>query len=229
MKLMRLKEKFQRLFKKRSNIDKYDNYYHESGHAIIAYMFPDVFDFNYVTLNKRFCLIHDPLSKGGLHGKPIKTVANLTLIDHDKLALISLAGLCADDINNLNGIFTKRYNKKKLWNEFSTNPRYQGDFMFFQSEFSYIKNLIKIDQETYVSISVKFLNAIMRNDIVWDTINSFRFALMNSIIRTLNITMINMIISQGKYNKWAHRNLGNIKKKRSKTIMQYILKKTVEL
>lgn len=42
-----------------------DTALHEAGHAMIAYLISDVFEFQYVTSNENFSRSHDSTSKGG--------------------------------------------------------------------------------------------------------------------------------------------------------------------
>jgi hypothetical protein len=104
----------------------HDHYYHESGHAVAAKLFEDVFKIEFVTMNEERSEKFDSKSLGGLKGYGISTGELSPSREYNKRMLIVLAGFCTDLIvlhnkNLPSNLLTRDYVRKELSNEWTCN------------------------------------------------------------------------------------------------------------
>lgn len=208
---MHIWEKALRLFK---HYPINDNYYHESGHVVMARIFGDIFTIKSVTLNEQLSRLKDPHALGGMSGTLAKPYKDLTNLDHDFLILIMLAGLCTDDINNSNGNITENFYQTEVWAYKLGSHRYSGDIELVARHFAHIKPYLKIEWHEYIVVTMKLLHEILQDDSVWDKINDIRDRIRWSPTKTLNQIEIKRILNQTTFNNWISDNMENITHKR---------------
>ena len=80
-----------------------DTAFHEAGHTLITYLNGDFFGIKYVTIDTEISSVRDARSIGGISARLLKEPGSLSLIEHDKLCVCSLAGFAADDVNHSDG------------------------------------------------------------------------------------------------------------------------------
>lgn len=187
-----------------------DDAYHESGHVVLAQIFDDIFRIEFVTLNLSESQLYDNKSRGGLKGKAAKPIGQFTEYDYDKLILIMLAGLCADDINNNNGLISERLYETSIWSKKFNSIRNEGDIEYAISCYKNIESSLKIRWLNYVVTSMTLLHEIMKDNVVWETINLIRKSLLISQDLTLKYDQIEKIIQNRSFLKWKNKNLQRI-------------------
>ncbi len=78
--------------------EKFKVAYHEAGHSILAFLFDDIFEYNILTINKKEAAKYNEKFKGGLNFNWIFVPKPDDYNASDKLALISLGGICSRTI-----------------------------------------------------------------------------------------------------------------------------------
>lgn len=134
-----------------------DTALHEAGHAIIAYLITDIFDFLYVTSNENFSRAHDYTSKGGLRGRLRKKTDELTFEDCDKIFLLFLAGFIADEINNYNCNIEESFYDNSVWAAKMKSVKYSGDVENYVLFLYIIQEKYKVPQRDYTKSCQNFL------------------------------------------------------------------------
>ena len=126
-----------------------DTAFHEAGHALITYLNNDFFLFEYVTIDENFSRMHDYRSIGGIKGRLKKDTSALSLIEHDKLCICSLAGLAADDINHNNGKVSEEFYNDQIWAGKMNSNKYLGDSYILGSHLSVLSQNLLVEQRVY--------------------------------------------------------------------------------
>lgn len=195
-----------------------NNYFqHESGHVILANIFKDVFDVEFVTVNEEISKKLDPLSKGGMKAKARKKNTELTINENDYLILIFLGGLCADDINE-NDEINDAFFEMSTWGPKLSKQKYSGDNYYINRHFQLIKESVNLDWETYIGSSIKLVYSILQNPIIRNTIKQLEAEIKKSINNTLQNEQINNTIAQSELSKWIDENYKSILSERKKLL-----------
>lgn len=169
-----------------------DTALHEAGHAMIAYLISDVFEFQYVTSNENFSRSHDSTSKGGLKGKLRKDGNELTFEDCDKMILLFLAGFVADEINNCNCNIDESFYDNSIWAAKMESVKYSGDVYNYVPFLCKIQEEFKVNQRDYTKSCQKTLCDIFTTK--W--INDLLLNVRNIIETTENQTVTGEEITQ---------------------------------
>jgi hypothetical protein len=190
--------------------EKYDAY-HESGHCLIAMLFDDELDIKRVTLDKESLKKIDPSYNGGLEfgwkRKPLATDFNAA----DKLALISLAGICTATIY----IKGQKYIEDNLYK--------------FPSDSSHLSTIdADVDYETAKGIIAQlaecfsleplkiqwnmffFLFRFLKKNEVWNCITQLSNKLLEKENKTLYYSEIVQIFDDCHYSKYIEENKTNL-------------------
>lgn len=189
---------------------KTDNFYHECGHTIIAYIFKDFFEINLVTLNANLSKQRDNMALGGLLGK---SKSHNECIDFDTPVLIMLAGLCIDDIINQDRQITENLLEAQIWGNKLNSTRYSGDLEGISDRMSYlaeIKPQLKADNAGYIKCSLKLVYDILNNDIIFESLSILREELIKSSNQTLTKDEIFSILQDTRIESWIEDNLKDI-------------------
>lgn len=203
------------LSRSRKSYKEVDNlYYHESGHAIVATIFHDVFIIRYLTANKDI----SSRTLGGLEGTYRRQVFDK--FEHDRLILIFLAGICTEDINNTNGRITESMYAFEQWTLKVDRAQYIGDKTLILDHYDMIKNDLKIILEEYMVTSMRFLHCILNDKVVWHNVCCVAKALKQSPNKTLQHHQIVEIVVKEGLDKWIRRNIDSIVKQRRQVFVQ---------
>jgi len=162
-----------------------DTALHEAGHAVIAYLISDIFEFQYVTSNLNFSRMHDSTSKEGLKGRLKKESYELTFEDCDKMFLLFLAGFIADEINNCDCNIEESFYDNSIWATKMSSVKYSGDVENYAPFLYIIQEKYKVPQRDYTKSCQKFLSGIFTTD--W--ITSLLLDVKNMIEITENQTI----------------------------------------
>jgi hypothetical protein len=134
-----------------------DTALHEAGHAMIAYLNSDIFEFQYVTSNENFSRMHDSTSEGGLKGRLKKESCELTFEDCDKMFLLFLAGFVADEVNNSECNIGDSFYDNSVWATKMNSIKYSGDVVNYVPFLSILQEKYKVPQRDYTKSCQKLL------------------------------------------------------------------------
>lgn len=199
---------------------KIDSAYHECGHVIISKLFNDLFRINFITINLDVSAKHDPKSLGGMNGKLKKPANELTILDHDSLILIFLAGMCTDDLIRENFKINDVWYSIPCYAQKLNMDEYSGDSEFVQNQISFIDKHINSKHAPYIIESLKFLHQIICSKEIRETLEMLRKSLIESSNKTLNENEINEIINQSPFNDWLLKNKDHLCKEREQLLNQ---------
>jgi hypothetical protein len=174
----------------------YEDSYHEAAHAVLAKVFEDVFAMEFITLNELQSKAHDPQSKGGLKGKLVKKVEDLTLNDHHSMVMILMAGLCADDIYISGGQLPSDLYETKVWAAKLNAARYSGDLELAVKHLAVIKDKIVVTIQEYTVLYFKVLYKLLTEKPVWDALVILAEHLSKSELKFLSGIQINQILEK---------------------------------
>jgi hypothetical protein len=197
-----------------------DNYYHECGHVIVALIFADLFYIEFVTVNVDYSNSFDPLSKGGLKGRINKPVKELTPLDHDKLILIMISGMCIDDLVNNNRQLPENIYETGVWANKMNQYKYGGDVELILAHFQSIKESLSLSWVEYVVNILKFAHKILNDETVWGAITNLRNSLIVSSKQTLMFSQIEKIIAGTNLSEWIAFNKEHIENERSSIFIE---------
>jgi hypothetical protein len=187
-----------------------DIYYHESGHAILATIFSDVFIIRNLTTNENVSGQYDSRAIGGLRGNIYTPWINLTKSDHDKLIIIFLAGISADDINNTSGRITESMYEYEQWMARVDQRHYWGDGVLIMKHFEMIENDLGMTWEAYMVNSMRFLHRILNDNVVWRNVYCIAKALDQSPDKTLTHLQIQEVVAKEGLDEWIRKNIDSI-------------------
>lgn len=197
-----------------------DNSIHEAGHSIIAYLCLDLIKIEFVTVNYQLSKMNDSLSEGGIKLKIIKPKKDLCFRDHDRLILIFLAGLTADEINNNNGFVpTEAYKNEVFANNLNSN-KYSGDSELIVNHLSFISKYLSIDQRAYTLSCHKLLHNIFANEIIQPILIALSHKIETANLKFLTGQEIIEILDRTNLKKWRDNNWRHEYFKREKTILK---------
>jgi hypothetical protein len=182
-----------------------NDFYHEAGHTLMAYLFKDFFETEFVTLELKISKINDPKSKGGVKGKINKEVKSLSSIENDSIILMLFAGFCADEINSQTQITDNNY-EPKYWAPKLSEIRYEGDIERMKNHLILLLPEINLEQVPYFSNCMKFLNTFFQKKQVWKTIELISKELSESKNLTLASEQIIKIIESSGFPNWWETN-----------------------
>lgn len=185
-----------------------DNFYHESGHTVMAKIFEDYFETDFVTLDIEYSKKFDPRSAGGIYGRARRPGSEMTFADHDAIVIIFLAGYCVDGIVNNNGILPETFFHMGSWGPQFATERYSGDAELITVFFHRIKNYSSdINWEEYISKAIRCTCQILRDPAVWENLVALRTALIASPNRTLTVENLAAIFNEGNLQNHMYRKL----------------------
>ncbi len=182
-----------------------DNSYHEAAHTLMAYIFADIFEIEFVTLNLEKSKLNDIESEGGLKSKIIKKYDTLSPLENDSIILTFFAGYCADDIFNQTPITDTIY-EPKYWAPKLSKKRYEGDVEKMNDYLVSLLPKINLEQAPYFSNCMKFLHKFFQKQEVWGTIELISKELSNDENLTLTSEKLTSIIESTEILKWWKQN-----------------------
>jgi hypothetical protein len=190
--------------------------YHECGHVVIASLFEDVFDIQFVTVDSAVSQSHDATTLGGMRGRLKNKPNSMSILEVDAFILIQLAGMCADDINNTRGKIPKNYYSQANWVDRFNRPRYGGDLELVGKFFPLIKDKVSVTWQDYVVNSIKALHEIFSNILLWESVSLLRSTLQKT--GTLKSSEINKCLNNSDFIEYRNKNLDKLKMSRIKLL-----------
>jgi len=191
--------------------------YHECGHTVVAYIFSNIFEIEFVSLKSAVIVQYDPKAVGGLKGKAKKKFEELTNQELDMLFLIFLAGFCTDEIVNSNMQITEDFFDPKIYTQRLSNIIYEGDnelmCSFLCKLFNIQANPQKDVRPYYVS-SMRLLYNILTDKTVFQTLTALAKTLMNSQQQTMSGVEIKTFLDSSELSKWIEANEKQLFEKR---------------
>lgn len=194
------------------------NYYHESGHAILAKLFDNIFEIEFVTLNKETSQNLDQESLGGLKGRIRRD--QLSVIEYDMMIHIMLAGICAEDIYNSNGKIAENIYEIPIWAAKFNDIRYVGDVELVIGIFENIRNNICLEWQDYIIGVQKNLHQILNTNEVWDGVELIKDSLSKSSRKTLTGIELDELLHNSNFLRWKESNILDIINTRERLILE---------
>ena len=183
--------------------------YHECGHTIVAYIFRDIFETEFVSLKNTAIVQYDPKAIGGLKGKTKKKFVELTNQELDMLFLIYLAGFCTEEIVNSNMQITDDFFDPQVFLTKLANDSYGGDCDYMHSILCKLFNIQinpKKDVRPYYVSSLNFLYNILTDKIVFQILTSLAIKLTKSPQQTMSGVEIATFLDNTEFPKWIKIN-----------------------
>lgn len=187
-----------------------DTALHEAGHAIIAYLISDIFEFMYVTSNVNFSRAHDCTSKGGLRGRLIKGNDELTFEDCDKMFLLFLAGFVADEINNSNCNIEDSFYDNSVWATKMNSVKYSGDKENFIPFLALIQNKYGVQQRKYTICCQELLYDIFTTDWITNLLLEIRYMIETAESQTVTGEEITRYLDATNLRSWKNTEWNSI-------------------
>ncbi|MBA9072578.1 hypothetical protein GGR22_000704 [Flavobacterium gossypii] len=194
-----------------------NDFYHEAGHVVMAFLFKDIFQIDFVTLDIKKSKEYDNLSLGGLKGKIKKDVKSLTPVEHDSIILILFAGFCADNIFKLEPL-TDEFYDPTCWSPKLGDIRYSGDIKKMNDYLILLLPNLRLKQPSYFSNCIKSLHLLFQNKQVWDAITLISETLYSKENNTLTSQEIDEIIKSSELPDWWKKNKDSFLDERLKLI-----------
>lgn len=129
---------------------KNDNAYHECAHLFFSKLFEEIYRIELITVNPSIARQYDPQSSGGVKSNLTNTTA-FSLYDYDKAILTSLAGLCADEINNNNGNINSTFYQMPVRAPRFAETRYGGNAIWINHLYYHLTIGNNFSWESYIS------------------------------------------------------------------------------
>ena len=192
-----------------NEVQRYDNAFHECGHLIISKYFHELFEVDYVTLDIDLAKELDAQSLGGLKFNAKVLFDSMSVSDHDKVILMSLAGLCADDIYFYCGEVNQGEFLPRVWDNKFQNSRYSGDIPIFYKHFERIKDSVYDTHIIFITITLRQICELMAGIKVWPILTSMRTALLESKDKTLTDDRINEILEGAMFSEFINSTKAN--------------------
>ena len=174
---------------------------HEAGHCIIAYLNSEFFNTEFVTIDNTLSKFHDSNSIGGLKGRLKKDGETLTFAEYDQMALLTLAGMAADDVNHCNCQLSEKLYDNSVFAEKMNSNKYSGDVMLLGPLLQRIVPQLKVPQRAYTMSCQKLLHEILIEPEITCTMVTLRNALTNSNKKTLTGDEIFFILDDSPLKK----------------------------
>lgn len=179
-----------------------DTALHEAGHAMMAYLIADIFDFQYVTSNECLSRLHDLTSKGGLKGVLKKESEKLTFEDCDKMFLLFLAGFIADEINNCDCNIEESFYDNAIWATKMNSTKYSGDVDNCVSFLYIIQEKYKVPQRDYTKSCQKLLYDIFATNWITDLLLDIKNLIETAEDQTITGEDVTMFLDSTKLKDW---------------------------
>ena len=183
-----------------------DTAFHEAGHSLITYLNDDFFYFEYVTIDKDFSKIHNNRSIGGIKGRLLKEPNKLSLVEHDKLCICSLAGLAADDINHNNGKISEEFYKNSIWAEKMSSNKYLGDKYILGNHFSMLSKDLIVEQRVYTKSCQELLYKMFTDENILTILLDLRNLIFDA--KTIRGDKIKIFLDSTSLKSWKKKNWG---------------------
>jgi len=103
-------------------------------------------------------------SVGGISARLLKDPHLLTLIDHDKLCICSLAGLAADDVNHSDGNIVSNEEALNSWQTSLSWHKYLGDYHMLKPHLHFISQYLILDRRSYMKSCQELLYTFFKDD-----------------------------------------------------------------
>lgn len=184
-----------------------DTALHEAAHTILAYLNSDIFNIEMVTINEKISRYEDSRSLGGLKGRLIKEPQNLNFQDHDRMTLMLLAGMAADDINHNDKELSETLYKNEIWSEKMNSNKYSLDATLASAHITRLEPQLRISQREYTLSCQKLLHEILLKEWIFNLLIGLKTKLESASDNTLTKTEINKFLNNTalksfKENEW---------------------------
>lgn len=179
-----------------------DTAFHEAGHGIIAYLAPETFVLEFITVNEYLSRQQDSSSLGGLKGHLVKDGETLSFQERDIMILMCLAGMAADDINHCECRLTSQLYENSIFAEKMNSKKYSGDTRLILPHLQRIVPLLKIEQRTYTKSCQKLLHELFTTDSIKTILLDLRNELANAPGKTLTGDQIATFLDNSPLKKW---------------------------
>ncbi len=186
--------------------EKYDAF-HESGHCLIAMLFDDELDIKSVTIDKESLKTIDPSNNGGLVFRWKKEPLNTDYNAVDKIALISLAGICTTTIY----IRGQKYIEDNLHKFPYDNSHLSAfgadvDYKIAKDNIAQLAKCFSLEPLKIQWNMFFFLFRFLKKNEVWNCIIQLSKKLIEKENKTLDYSEIVQIFDDCQYSKYIEVN-----------------------
>lgn len=183
-----------------------DTAIHEAGHGLVSYLCTDIFRIELLSMNSDYCKTIDLNSKGGLKGKMLINFNESNFQKHDKMILLCLAGMAADEVNTYeNNLENFNYDHDSFIDKLRTN-KYSGDYELLKPHLNIIKDQLSVNYKLYLLNSRKLLHEIFTDEYLSKALIGLRNKLAISSSLTLNSDEIISFLDSTKLKNWKQFN-----------------------